>query len=171
MFVVVASTCNRIGTAAFTSAARNAFKSSSVFSTEKAFLNSLNKNILSHDVRLQSSAQPAEQASTETELKIVSYPHPALRAKNEDITKEELESGEFAKIAKEMFSLMYATKGVGLAAPQVGINKRMFVYNQTGDPKKWLDEVIVINPKITSFSEAQSVENEGCLSFPDMRYV
>merc|ERR1711937_1024600 len=68
-----------------------------------------------------------------------------------------------------MFSLMYATKGVGLAAPQVGINKRMFVYNQTGDPKKWLDEVIVINPKITSFSEAHSVENEGCLSFPDMR--
>jgi len=104
-----------------------------------------------------------------TGLRILNYPHPALRAENIEITKEELKSGEIAKIAKEMFSLMYATSGVGLAAPQVGINKRLFVYNQSGDPKKWLDEMIMINPKIVKASDGTSVENEGCLSFPDMR--
>lgn len=68
-----------------------------------------------------------------------------------------------------MFLVMYATQGVGLAAPQVGINKRLMVYNESGDSKKWLNEVVMVNPKIIQFSEATDVENEGCLSFPDMR--
>jgi len=63
---------------------------------------------------------------------------------------------------------MYATQGVGLAAPQVGINKRLMVYNESGDPKKWMSETVMINPKIVEFSEAKDVEQEGCLSFPDM---
>jgi len=75
---------------------------------------------------------------------------------------------EISKIAKEMFLVMYATQGVGLAAPQVGINKRLMVYNESGDPKKWMSETVMINPKIVEFSEAKDVEQEGCLSFPDM---
>ena len=102
-------------------------------------------------------------------MMVLKYPHPALRAENADITDEELKSGEIAKIAKEMFLVMYATEGVGLAAPQVGINKRLMVYNESGDKKKWLQETIMVNPKIVEFSDAKDIENEGCLSFPDMR--
>jgi peptide deformylase len=76
---------------------------------------------------------------------------------------------EISRIAKEMFLVMYATNGVGLAAPQVGINKRLMVYNESGDRKKWMQEVVMVNPKIVEFSTAKDVENEGCLSFPDMR--
>lgn len=103
-----------------------------------------------------------------TDLRVLKYPHPALRAENADVTDEELRDGSIAKIAKEMFLVMYAAQGVGLAAPQVGINKRLMVYNESGDKKKWLDEVVMVNPIITEFSEAVDVETEGCLSFPDM---
>jgi peptide deformylase len=103
-----------------------------------------------------------------TDLRVLKYPHPSLRAENVEVTEEELQSGEIGKIAKEMFLVMYATKGVGLAAPQVGINKRLMVYNQSGDKKKWLEEVIMVNPKIVEYSEGVDVEREGCLSFPGM---
>jgi len=105
-----------------------------------------------------------------TDLRVLKYPHPSLRAVNEEIKLEELTGPgcEISKIAKEMFLVMYATKGVGLAAPQVGINKRLMVYNESGDPKKWMKENIFINPKIVEFSEAKDWEEEGCLSFPDM---
>mmetsp|Transcript_14294 Transcript_14294/g.21112 ORF Transcript_14294/g.21112 Transcript_14294/m.21112 type:complete len:250 (+) Transcript_14294:20-769(+) len=103
-----------------------------------------------------------------TDLRIVKYPHPSLRVPNAEITQEELDDGSISKIAKEMLLVMYAAEGVGLAAPQVGINKRLMVYNESGDRKKWLSEVIMVNPKIVEFSDATDVENEGCLSFPDM---
>ena len=103
-----------------------------------------------------------------TDLRIVKYPHPSLRADNAEITEEELQDGSIAKLAKEMFMVMYAAQGVGLAAPQVGVNKRMMVYNPSGDPKKWLEEVVLVNPRITTKSESTDVETEGCLSFPDM---
>lgn len=103
-----------------------------------------------------------------TDLRVLKYPHPSLRAENAEITFEELKDGSITKIAKEMFLLMYAAEGVGLAAPQVGINKRLMVYNESGDRQKWLDEVVMVNPRIVEFSEATDVETEGCLSFPDM---
>lgn len=103
-----------------------------------------------------------------TDLRIAKYPHPSLRAKNENITEEELKDGSINKLAKEMLLLMYAAEGVGLAAPQVGVNKRLMVYNESGDKKKWLDEVVMVNPRIVEFSEGKDVETEGCLSFPDM---
>ena len=49
---------------------------------------------------------------------------------------------------------------------QVGINKRLMVFNPEGDPKKWPKEVVLVNPKIVGQSEATDVEPEGCLSFP-----
>lgn len=104
-----------------------------------------------------------------TDLRVLKYPHPSLRSPNAEITNDELSSGSISKLAKEMFLVMYATEGVGLAAPQVGINKRLMVYNESGNPKKWMSEMIMINPKIIEFSDAKDVENEGCLSFPGMR--
>jgi peptide deformylase len=104
-----------------------------------------------------------------TDLLVVKYPHPALRAQNAKVTEEDLKDGSMAQLAKEMFLLMYAADGVGLAAPQVGVNKRLMVYNQSGDSKRWLDEIVMVNPEIVEFSESKDMENEGCLSFPDMR--
>jgi peptide deformylase len=103
-----------------------------------------------------------------TDLRILKYPHPALRAPNAMVTEEELKDGSVAKIAKEMLLLMYAAEGVGLAAPQVGVNKRLMVYNEEGDKKKWLSEFIMVNPQIVEYSEAKDVSIEGCLSFPEM---
>lgn len=103
-----------------------------------------------------------------TDLRILKYPHASLRAKNDIVTLEEIQNGSIAKIAREMFLIMYAAQGVGLAAPQVGINKRLMVYNESGDRSKWLNEVILINPVITEFSDTKDIEIEGCLSFPQM---
>mmetsp|Transcript_22675 Transcript_22675/g.34270 ORF Transcript_22675/g.34270 Transcript_22675/m.34270 type:complete len:236 (+) Transcript_22675:220-927(+) len=103
-----------------------------------------------------------------TDLRVLKYPNPSLREKNSECTEDELKDGSIAKIAKEMFLVMYAAEGVGLAAPQVGINKRLMVYNESGDKKKWLNEIVMVNPKIVEFSEAKDVELEACLSFPNM---
>jgi peptide deformylase len=103
------------------------------------------------------------------DLYIRKYPHPCLRAENSEVTKEEIETGQISKLTKEMFTLMYATDGCGLAAPQVGINKRIMVYNVSGDPKRWLDEIVMINPKIVEYSDGKDIEIEGCLSFPKLR--
>jgi len=121
-------------------------------------------------IRLMSSASSVdtdvnnEKVADDGPLQIVNYPHPALRAENKEITKEELDSGNISKITKDMFKLMYGANGVGLAAPQVGLNKRLFVFNSSGDSKKWLDEAVMINPKIVEFSEAVDCATEGCLS-------
>ena len=103
-----------------------------------------------------------------TDLRVLRYPHPSLRAHNEEITMEELKDGSIAQIAKEMFLVMYAAEGIGLAAPQVGINKRLMVYNESGEKQKWLDEMVLVNPKIVGYSDATDVAGEACLSFPDM---
>ena len=63
---------------------------------------------------------------------------------------------------------MHAAEGVGLAAPQLGVNKCLMAYNQSGDKTKWLDEVVSVNPHITEFSESKDIDTEGCLTFPDM---
>jgi peptide deformylase len=103
-----------------------------------------------------------------TDLRVLKYPHPSLRAPNTEITEAELADGSIAKIAKEMLLVMYAAEGCGLAAPQVGINKRLMVFNEAADKSKWLQEVVLVNPQIVEFSEAKAVEIEGCLSFPEM---
>jgi peptide deformylase len=61
---------------------------------------------------------------------------------------------------------MYIDHGVGLAAPQVGINKRIMVFNEHGDRKQKSHEIILINPVIKSYSEEKNFDEESCLSFP-----
>ncbi|KAJ8906088.1 hypothetical protein NDN08_002587 [Rhodosorus marinus] len=100
-----------------------------------------------------------------TGLSIVKYPHPVLRRDNEEVT---LFDDELAKLARNMFKVMYASKGVGLAAPQVAKNIRLMVFNAEGSEKAWLQETVLVNPKIVSTSEKMSTEPEACLSFPGM---
>lgn len=103
-----------------------------------------------------------------TDYTIVKYPHPSLRAENLEVVLPD-EQDSIMDLAKQMLKIMYAAQGVGLAAPQIGVNKRLMVYNPSGDSKKWLEETILVNPKIVEFSDAKDEEIEGCLSFPDMQ--
>ncbi|GAX80756.1 hypothetical protein CEUSTIGMA_g8191.t1 [Chlamydomonas eustigma] len=96
-------------------------------------------------------------------LQIVRYPDPRLRAVNAKITKFD---SSLLELAKEMIQAMYLDDGVGLAAPQVGINARLMVFNPHGKEKPG-NESILVNPEIVSISKSTAVETEGCLSFPD----
>lgn len=68
------------------------------------------------------------------------------------------------KTAEEMLLVMYASNGIGLAAPQVGINKRLMVFNEAGDPDKPDTEMILVNPVYLSKSEATDLKEEGLIS-------
>jgi peptide deformylase len=97
-------------------------------------------------------------------LKIVKYPEPVLSQPGEPVNEFD---GELRKLAADMFETMYAAQGVGLAAPQVGVSKRVTVIDLSAgkDPAK---KLVLVNPEIT-FSEGKQYEEEGCLSFPDIR--
>lgn len=92
-------------------------------------------------------------------LGIVLYPDPILKKKAEEVTR----FGEpLRALADRMLELMREDKGVGLAAPQVGVGLRMFVSNPTGEPA---DDLICVNPRLVELSGAEEKE-EGCLSIP-----
>ena len=98
-------------------------------------------------------------------MKIVHYPHPALRQKAEPI----LQLGKDVEIlAGTMLELMYEHKGLGLAAPQVAQNLRLVTINFVGDAEAKDQEVVAINPVITEFSKSIVDDREGCLSFPNV---
>merc|ERR1719343_564399 len=120
---------------------------SSFATTRSSFITSTLNNQIT--TRLFSATEVDPGIVEGTDLRIVKYPHPSLRAH-----KEEIDSGSISKLAKEMFLVMYAAEGIGLAAPQVGVNKRVMVYNESGDKKKWLMETVLINPKIVEYSQA-----------------
>jgi peptide deformylase len=97
-------------------------------------------------------------------LRIVKYPHPALRYESRPVTK--IDDDLRARV-REMFGLMYEAKGIGLAANQVGIPYRFFVLNLTADREKADQEQVFINPEIVK--RHSSIEDEeGCLSFPGL---
>ena len=95
-------------------------------------------------------------------LRIVKYPHPALRHKSRPLRRVD---DELKKIVREMFDLMYEHKGIGLSANQVDLPYRMFVLNLEGDPAKGLEHVF-LNPVIARNGTAEA--EEGCLSFPEI---
>lgn len=73
------------------------------------------------------------------------------------------------ELADDMLETMYAHDGLGLAACQVGILKRIVTYDVTYiDEKKGKDPVVLINPVITARSKSMVTVEEGCLSFPDV---
>jgi peptide deformylase len=73
--------------------------------------------------------------------------------------------GKLAKLAKDMLETMYAAPGIGLAAPQVGINKRLIVTDISSGEEQG-HQVVLINPEIV-VSEGSQKGEEGCLSIPD----
>lgn len=97
-------------------------------------------------------------------LRIVTIPHPALRYESRAVTQinDELRSN-----VRKMFDLMYAARGIGLAANQVAIPYRFFVLNLTADPAKPEEERVFINPEIIK-RHASIEDEEGCLSIPNL---
>lgn len=93
--------------------------------------------------------------------KIVKYPDPVLEKPGEPVTEFD---EELRQLVEDMFETMYAASGVGLAAPQVGVSKRLFVMDCSGgkDPTQ---RYVMINPQIV-MTEGEQVGDEGCLSFP-----
>ena len=97
-------------------------------------------------------------------LKIVKYPEPVLSQPGEPVTEF---NAELKRLIADMFETTYASQGVGLAAPQVGVSKRLTTIDLSmgKDPK---EKLVLINPEIIS-SDGRTYEEEGCLSFPDIR--
>ena len=92
-------------------------------------------------------------------LRIVLYPNPVLKKRAVDVGKF---NAEIAALANRMLVLMREAKGVGLAAPQVGVGLRLFVCNATDEPG---NDLICINPLFVERSGEEERE-EGCLSIP-----
>lgn len=97
---------------------------------------------------------------------VVIYPDPRLRKRCTSVRADEFDES-LAELAKRMFEIMRANRGVGLAAPQVGITRRMFVCNPTGEPG---DDHVYVNPVLTELTGAVEGE-EGCLSLPELHVM
>jgi peptide deformylase len=95
---------------------------------------------------------------------VVKYPDPVLARRGDEVTDFD---PALAKLVEEMFESMYAAQGIGLAAPQIAISKRITVIDISFG-KNPSDKLALINPVIVS-AEGKQVEEEGCLSLPEIR--
>src|SRR5438876_5293271 len=95
---------------------------------------------------------------------IVKFGNPVLEKPAEPVA---VFDGDLKKLIEDMFESMYAAHGVGLAAPQIGISKRLAVIDITfkEDPKARL---VLANPEIIH-KEGKQTQSEGCLSIPEFR--
>jgi len=97
-------------------------------------------------------------------LEIVKYPDPVLERPTEPVTEF---NAELRKFVDDMFESMYAAKGIGLAAPQVGVSKRLTVIDLSFKERPE-EKIVLINPEII-LREGKQYEEEGCLSLPEIR--
>ena len=93
--------------------------------------------------------------------KVLKYGEKSLREPSKEVHKV---SRKITDLVDDLLDTMYAQNGVGLAAPQIGVNYRVFVIDVSTD-KEPLKPIVFINPKIIKKSGA-IISNEGCLSFP-----
>ena len=95
---------------------------------------------------------------------IVKFGNPILEKPAEPVT---VFDGDLKRLVEDMFESMYAAHGVGLAAPQIGISKRLAVIDVTfkEDPDA---KLVIVNPEIVR-TEGRHTQNEGCLSIPEFR--
>jgi len=94
-------------------------------------------------------------------MKVIAHPNPALTQRADEV--DPIADTSLRDLAKEMARAMYAAPGIGLAATQVGVLKRVIVYDldeEGGSP------VVLCNPRIVSADGERVIEEEGCLSFP-----
>ncbi len=95
---------------------------------------------------------------------IVKYPDPVLQRPAEPVT---VFDKDLRTLVADMFESMYAAKGIGLAAPQIGVSKQITVIDLSFQ-KNPEEKLVLVNPEII-FREGRQYEEEGCLSLPDIR--
>ncbi len=95
-------------------------------------------------------------------LKVLQYPNPVLSQKAQPMGR--LNDKDLSLI-RDMIDTMYEDDGVGLAAPQVGVSKRIIVISPRAVRG---EEQVYINPEILHFSEEEEIAVEGCLSLPNI---
>lgn len=96
-------------------------------------------------------------------LRVVHYPEKVLLEVGKPVAKDEFNE-DLKRLVDDMFETMYDQKGVGLAAPQVDISKRLFVMDCSGGEDE-SQKIALINPEIIHV-EGEQYGDEGCLSFP-----
>jgi len=96
---------------------------------------------------------------------IVKFGDPVLEREAEEV--KEFDTPELNKFLEDMFESMYAAKGVGLAAPQIGVGRKIAVIDVSNGERPE-DKLVLINPKIVKMEGKQQGE-EGCLSIPGFR--
>src|SRR6188768_1582299 len=96
---------------------------------------------------------------------IVKFGDPVLEAQGADVT--EFDTPELHKLIEDMFESMYAARGVGLAAPQIGIGRRIAVIDCSNGERPE-EKIALLNPEILRTEGIQNGE-EGCLSIPGFR--
>ena len=97
-------------------------------------------------------------------LPILEFPDPRLRTVAAPVT---VFDDELKQFVADMYETMYAANGVGLAATQVNVHKRVLVADMSDDRN---EPMVLINPEITHFGEQMQVTEEGCLSIPELYY-
>ena len=103
----------------------------------------------------------AKEIKSVAVLKIVKYPNPIL-AKKANLVSDKLTQSDL-KLLRDMINTMYHEDGVGLAAPQVGISKKIIIVSPNAEPS---EERVYINPEIIESSREEETDLEGCLSLP-----
>ncbi|RLM93846.1 hypothetical protein C2845_PM08G19940 [Panicum miliaceum] len=112
--------------------------------------------------RRSHGVSPPADLRFEPPLEVVKYPDPILRARNKRINTFD---ANLRALADEMFDVMYKTDGIGLSAPQVGVNVQLMVFNPAG-VKGEGEEIVLVNPVVYKSGKRSLVFEEGCLSFP-----
>jgi peptide deformylase len=95
---------------------------------------------------------------------IVKFPDPILQQVSEPVS---VFDDELAQLVEDMFESMYNAQGIGLAAPQIGVNKRITVIDLSNKANP-AEKLVLINPEIT-FRQGKQYSEEGCLSLPEIR--
>ncbi len=104
--------------------------------------------------------------------KLVPENHPVLHAIAEEVTPEEITNGTIAKLVRDMKQALhgYSVDGftaVAIAAPQIGVSKRVFIIEDQSKDRDALPSFVAINPQIIKFSKKTHEVGEGCLSIPE----
>lgn len=98
-------------------------------------------------------------------LPIVTLPDPILRQTSTDVGAID---ADVRRLAENMLETMYDAPGVGLAAIQVGVPKRLIVLDVAGEEEE-KRPMVLVNPRILTLGDERRVYEEGCLSLPDVK--
>jgi len=99
-------------------------------------------------------------------FKIIKYGDPVLEREGQNVTN--FNTSELDRFIADMFETMYSAKGVGLAAPQVGVSQKLTVIDCGRGEDDEPQPIVLINPEVI-YREGKQVGEEGCLSIPGFR--